>query len=67
MQPRHVISDRPDFSIRHFQRNGAHDLGGIVSARAIAEGFELGFSVIGALAAHARVLRRDAGARGAVA
>ena len=61
-----VVGDRLDLAVVHLARRSPV-ICGAVGARAAAEGDQLRLGVVGVLAGQARVLRRDAGAVGAVA
>src|SRR5258706_6771970 len=66
-QPGDVLRDRLDLAITHARHHAAHHAVRIVGARAGPEGLELRIHVFGKLARDARILRRHARPRRAVA
>src|SRR6185436_2237763 len=66
-QPRSVLRYRADFALGEARGHTAHHAVGVVGTTAFLEGLELGGDVFSVLAGDARVLRRDARTRGAVA
>src|SRR5262249_28375173 len=66
-QPRCVFSDCPNLPVFQVRRPPAHPAVHVMGALALAERGELRRDVFGIRASEARELRRDAGARGAVA